>query len=326
MMTPRSLEQTLALAVQAASAFEGRTAPNPPVGAIALGHQNQILAQDAHVQAGLPHAEAVVLSRLEQEGRLSQLKTLIVTLEPCNHQGRTPACTSAILRAQERSPFEVVYGESDPNPEAGGGAAALSAQGVAIRQLSTPETRALLAPFKKRVTQGLPWITLKTALRETAPGQWTHLPPPGQKTFTQSASIRLAHELRKRSDAILTGSGTWLTDQPLFTIREVPDHLWDPRHPKRRLLWIFDRRGQVPEADLLLAQERGFEVFRDVGDNLLKSLELVAQKGVLRALVEAGPILTTAFQNSGLWDEHVVVRQPLSGKDAVEILRRRPSE
>lgn len=295
-------------AVIAAKEHEGRTAPNPPVGAVAYDAQGQILGQAAHLGAGHAHAEALLITQLRETGRLAQLHTLVVTLEPCNHTGRTPPCTQAILEARVHSDLKrVIYGEADPNPRvAGGGAATLTTHGLEVTQDSSPETVALIAPFKKRVTQGLPWITLKTALRQSEAGAWTEIPEPGKKTFTRPESIALAHRLRRQSDVIATGSGTWLSDQPLLTVRAVAEH--GPDAPPRTL-WLFDRRRRVhPTALESAAHIRRMRVVHDTRGDLVTAARRIAEMGALRVLVEAGPTLTQAFLESGLWDEHVVIK------------------
>lgn len=141
------------------------------------------------------------------------------------------------------------------------------------------------------------------------------IPPPGQKTFTREKSLRLAHELRKRADAIITGSGTVLADNPEFTVRHVLDH-----PGKRRWLAILDRRGRVPESYLEAARGRGFAVFKLA--SLEQGLKDLAALGAVEVLVEAGPAVTQACLAASLWNRHVVIRSTPLG-DRVEDLRRR---
>jgi diaminohydroxyphosphoribosylaminopyrimidine deaminase/5-amino-6-(5-phosphoribosylamino)uracil reductase len=299
----------------------------------------------AHERAGTEHAEAKLLRLLTEAGRVSEVDTLVVTLEPCNHTGRTPPCVDAILGAIRAHPQirTLWYGTPDPNPQvAGAGAARLRNQG--LKTFSLPpdsplalRCRQLVAPFVRWATLGLPTVTLKTAHRfenlsdreawrsglETrleaanlarseselaaflAPSM---IPPAGLKTFTQATSLEEAHRLRKQSDAILTGSGTVLADHPLFTVRHVEDF---PPPRKPRLVAILDRQGRVPKAWLEGAQARGLLpfVFKPSSPSpaqaLIPLLQRLAAEGAHRVLVEAGPQLSAAFLSQGLWDERV---------------------
>ena len=293
-------------ALAAADAFAGATAPNPPVGCVALDADGAVLAAAAHQRAGDDHAEAAAISACRAMGRFERIDTLVVTLEPCNHHGRTPPCVEAILASPARS---VWIGARDPNPAvAGGGAARLRRAGLEvtfIQSLDHPDAadlarRAarLIAPFATRSLLERPWLTLKQAL--TVDGGM--IPPPGARTFTSERSLTLAHDLRRRADAIITGSGTILADAPLFTVRRVAD----PRHVPRRLA-ILDRRGRTPAAYLQATRKRGFEA--SVHHDIRTMLADLAAGGVLEALVECGPTLLQAFLAAGLWDEHVIFRQ-----------------
>ncbi len=293
-------------ALAAAQAFAGATAPNPPVGCAILDEAGAVLACEAHQKAGGPHAEAAALAACRRAGLTDRIHTVVVTLEPCNHHGRTPPCAEAILATPARA---VWIGARDPNPRVvGGGAAHLAAQGLAVafaEDLPGPEgleiaqaSTRLIAPFVTWSLEGRPFVTVKQAL--TAEGGM--IPPPGQKTFTSEASLTLAHVLRRRADAILTGSGCILADDPAFTVRRVPDH-----DVKRRRLVILDRRRRTPVRYLEAAQARGFDVM--IRDDLDAALSELAGQGVLEVLAEAGPTLTGEILRRGLWDEHVVIRR-----------------
>lgn len=308
-------------ALAAAEAFAGATAPNPPVGCAVLDAQGAVLACEAHQRAGGLHAEAAALAVCREAGLVDQVHTLIVTLEPCNHHGRTPPCVEAILA----SPAKAVWiGSRDPNPAvAGEGGARLARAGLDIAfagdldhrdavDLSRQAAR-LIAPFATWSVHGRPWLTLKQAL--TADGGM--VPPAGAKTFTSQTSLVLAHRLRRQADAIVTGSGTILADAPLFTVRRAPD----PRQAPRRLA-ILDRRRRTPASYLDAARRRGFEV--SLHDDIPALLADLAASGVLEALVECGPTLLDAFLAADLWDERVTIRQRLDPgeSDTVEILNR----
>lgn len=302
-------------AITAARALEGATAPNPPVGCALLDAAGGIIAVAAHQKAGQPHAEVLAIQEAQRAGLVNHIHTVVVTLEPCNHQGRTPPCTGAILATSAKA---AVIGVADPNPHVqGGGAERLRAAGLAVsfvdaaRQPVMARTlQRLLAPFKKRVTRGLPWVTVKQAINRAR----NMLPQPGQKTFASQSSLVLAHRLRRRADAIITGSGTILADAPEFTVRHVEDIAG-----KRRKLVMFDRRRRIPDEYLEAAAERGFDtVFASEWEPALTGL---AGQGVLEVLVEAGPQLTASILASPYWDEHVLITQCATpgGDDQIEI-------
>jgi diaminohydroxyphosphoribosylaminopyrimidine deaminase / 5-amino-6-(5-phosphoribosylamino)uracil reductase len=293
LFTDAQLALAMRAALAAARPWEGATSPNPPVGCAVLDRVGNVLAAAGHHGAGQIHAEALAIKIAREAGQVELIHTVVVTLEPCNHHGRTPPCTEAILA----TPAEhVVIGVADPNPKvAGGGADHLRRAGLLVDflQSDTSQVERLIAPFKKRVTTGLPFVTVKQAINRDG----TMLPPAGQKTFTSQGSLMIAHALRRRADAILTGSGTVLADDPHFTVRLLPDHA-----NKRRQLILFDRRKRIPETYLEAATARGFDV------SFASDLETaLRESAVLEVLVEAGPQLTGHVLNSPFWDEHVTI-------------------
>lgn len=292
-------ECALRAALQEARKFRGATSPNPPVGAAALAPDGSLLAVAAHARAGEGHAEVRVLDACRAQGVLRDVATLVVTLEPCNHAGKTPPCTNAVREAGIR---RVVFAANDPNPVARGGAEALRTFGVEVAQVARGSQlrRAcedLIAPFSHFVRTGTPWITIKTAHREDG----SMLPPRGQTTFTCPESLRYAHELRRRADAIITGSGTVLADDPQFTVRLLPDF-----PGKRRWLAVLDRRDRVSTLWLERAGERSLKPERFV--DVEECLAHLGTNGVVEALVEAGPTLSQFFFDSDLWQEHVKIQ------------------
>lgn len=312
------LAQAFSRALRAAAEFEGSTAPNPPVGCVLLDANGAELAMAGHRKAGELHAEAAAIRLAHERGVATRIHTVVVTLEPCNHTGRTPPCTEAILSTPAR---ELWIGVKDPNPAVPGqGAGRLKAAGVTVgfvedlRHADAAKLHAaaqrLNAPFAKRSTTGLPWVTVKQAVARDG----SMIPPAGQKTFTSAPSLIVAHQLRKRADAILTGSGTVLADSPEFTVRHVPDF-----PGKQRRLVILDRRRRVPANYLKAAAQRGFDV--RVEDALAGALQALGSHGVLEVLVEAGPTLTRQVLNSGLWDEHYRIEQGAGadGSDRISV-------
>jgi diaminohydroxyphosphoribosylaminopyrimidine deaminase/5-amino-6-(5-phosphoribosylamino)uracil reductase len=308
--------QAMTEALELAKSFRGATSPNPPVAGAALDEWGVRLSLQAHAGAGTPHAEPLVLRDCRERGVLERIHTLLVTLEPCNHHGRTPPCSDAIIQAGIK---RVIYAVKDPNPKvAGHGAEALARAGIEVVGLdASPEhplviqARELISPFSHWATTGLPWVTLKTAWNR----EGSMIPPPGQKTFTSEGSLQLAHRLRRQADAILTGSGTVLADQPEFTVRNVPDH-----PGKRRWLVILDRRARVPEAYLSRKREQGFEVIRHAG-GIRPVLEDLGAKGAHEVLIEAGPTLASHILHEGLWNQHYMIRQRWDG-DQIEVVHK----
>lgn len=308
-------------ALNEAAAYVGSTTPNPPVGCVLLDRAGDIVAVGAHRKAGEAHAERAAIEAARAAGRVDDIDTVLVTLEPCNHHGRTPPCVDAILSTPARN---VVIGIGDPNPTVqGGGAARLVAAGLDVRFLDAFDSaemsavalasKRLIAPFAKRSVSGLPWVTVKQAVDEKG----SMVPPAGQTTFTSPQSLTLAHRLRRRADAILTGSGTILADHPSFTVRHVGDFA-----DKQRFLAILDRRRRVPDAYRMEASERGFSLIEAASPE--EALHLLGAAGALEVLVEAGPSLTDAVLGGGLWDEYVRIEKDGlgAGIDAVRIAYR----
>lgn len=308
------------VALDAARAHEGATAPNPAVGCVLLDAEGQVLIAAGHPRAGQPHAEASAIAQARAEGIADRIHTVLVTLEPCNHHGRTGPCSEAILTTPAQ---EVWYAMPDPNPVASGGAARLASAGLTVQPLAAldhpdrdalqAEAARLLAPFATRVTQGRPFVTVKQAL--DADGSM--IPPKGRKTFTGPQALTLAHRLRRRADAILTGSGTIVADRPELTVRHVPDI-----PGKRRILCILDRRGRVDAAYLAEAEARGFRPL--IATDLATALANLAEQGCNEVLVEAGPAITDAVRQLGLWDEWVRIDkgQGPEGADRITITSR----
>jgi diaminohydroxyphosphoribosylaminopyrimidine deaminase / 5-amino-6-(5-phosphoribosylamino)uracil reductase len=320
-LTPACLAAAFAQALALARAFEGATAPNPPVGCVLLDAAGAVVATGAHERAGAPHAEAAALAAARAALSFDRARVAIVTLEPCNHHGRTPPCTAALLTAPVQ---QIWIACRDPNPGvAGGGLERLRAEGRHVRlwadlahegaKALAADAERLLAPFTRHSRTGMPFVTVKQALTPSG----SMIPGPGQKTFTGAMALDLAHHLRRRADAVLTGSGTIIADDPLFTVRRVADHVG-----KRRILVILDRRRRVMPAYLEAAAARGFDVW--VEDDIEIALRRLGHAGVLEVLVEAGPALTSAVLAGPHWDEHVLIRQGARADlaDAVSVIRR----
>ena len=216
------------------------TAPNPRVGCV-LVRDGTVVGEGWHERAGEPHAE---INALQQSGSRAAGATAYVTLEPCCHHGRTPPCTDALIAAGVK---RVVVAMEDPNPQvAGRGLAVLQAAGIdAAAGLLAAAAEQLNAGFVMRMRQGRPWVRCKLAM--SLDGR-TAMASGESQWITGEAARRDVHQLRARSDAIMTGVGTVLADDPSLTVRL--DKLDDGfRQPLRVIL---DSRLRTPPGAKLL--------------------------------------------------------------------------
>jgi len=220
----------------------GKTSPNPSVGALIVKN-NRIVGRGYHKRAGTPHAE---INALKEAGKRAKGATLYVTLEPCNHTGRTPPCTEAVLRA---GIARVVIGVLDPNPAVtGGGAETLASRGVAVTSsILENECREIILPFIKHTTTGLPWVILKAGMSldgriAAASGKSTRI--------TGQRSTQRVHAIRNQVDAILIGIDTALVDDPSLTAR-----LQGRTSGRDPLRVVLDAELRLPENAAMLNQE-----------------------------------------------------------------------
>ncbi|MHB8958207.1 MAG: bifunctional diaminohydroxyphosphoribosylaminopyrimidine deaminase/5-amino-6-(5-phosphoribosylamino)uracil reductase RibD [Candidatus Limnocylindrales bacterium] len=228
-------------ALELAALGRGRTAPNPPVGAVVV-RDGRVVGEGHHSAAGQAHAETVALT---DAGPLARGATLHVTLEPCCHHGRTPPCTDAIIAA---GIAEVRYAISDPDPRvAGGGRHALEAAGIRVEAGESAEAAGgLLRGYLLRGLLGRPWVTAKFAMSldgkiatRSGHARW----------ISGDASRAHAHALRDRSDAVIVGIGTVLADDPRLTVRPAPA---DGHQPHRV---VVDARLRLPLGSALAGSE-----------------------------------------------------------------------
>jgi diaminohydroxyphosphoribosylaminopyrimidine deaminase/5-amino-6-(5-phosphoribosylamino)uracil reductase len=209
------------------------TTPNPRVGCV-LVRDGAVLGEGWHERAGGPHAEVAALADARARGHDPRGATAYVTLEPCNHTGRTPPCTDAVIAA---GLARVVVAALDPNPQAAHGAARLSAAGIAVEAGLLAEAAAELnVGFMSRMTRGRPWVRLKAAA--SLDGR-TALAGGESQWITGEAARADGHRWRARACAVLTGIGTVLQDDPRLDVRAVAT----PRQPRRV---IVDRHAQTP--------------------------------------------------------------------------------
>jgi diaminohydroxyphosphoribosylaminopyrimidine deaminase/5-amino-6-(5-phosphoribosylamino)uracil reductase len=276
--------------------------------------EGRVLGSGVHTRAGDPHGEIMALRDAEARGEDPKGSTAFVTLEPCCHHGRTGPCTLALIQA---GVARVVVGVRDPNPRVdGGGLAILRAQGIAVEEGVLGQACARFhAPFFKHIRTGLPWVALKLAL-----GSDGSIGPVGRTTLVTPPEVqRLAHALRRASEALVVGRHTIEVDDPQLTDR------WPaPTAPHRSFARVvLDEDGLLPLAARVWAPVAGQPVFRAVtgdptplrgvedlhlppegrGCSLRHLLYELAAMGVGRVLVEGGGTLAAAFLSQGLVDE-----------------------
>lgn len=312
----------------------GQTWPNPAVGAVVV-REGLVVGTGWTARGGRPHAETQALAEAGQDARGA---TLYVTLEPCAHHGQTPPCTEAIIRS---GIAHVAAACPDPHPTVDGrGLRVLREAGIDVAEfICREEAEALNAGFFSTVRHGRPWVTLKlatsldgkiaTSARES---QWITGEPARQR----------AHWLRSEYDAVATGIGTVLADDPLLTCR-LPG--CEDRSPVRI---VFDSAFRLPKESKLAATAKDVPVWvvHGAGErvaaagngvesllcpldpegrvNLGEALRLLAEKGITRLLVEAGARLATALIAQRLVDEIHWFRAPVAfgneGLSAIDAL------
>ncbi len=304
----------------------GRPSPNPHVGALVV-KGGKVLAKAHHARAGAEHAE---LSALRLVGEEARGATVYVTLEPCNHHGKTPPCTDALIAA---GVARVVIGVRDPNPHVrGGGVEALRKAGIEVLTgVLEAEAQGLAAPWVKHITLGLPYVSLKLALSldgriATRSG--------ASKWVTGPEARAKVHALRSGHDAVAVGIGTAVADDPRLTVRDSPG-----TSPVRV---VFDTRLRLPIESQLVASAREIPLvvlcsleaspkaeadLTALGAVVLRApestegrvdvesaLRMLAERGVVSLMVEGGAELAGSFLAGRLADElHAFVAPALFG-------------
>jgi len=294
------------------------TTPNPRVGCV-LTQGETVVGEGWHEKTGGPHAEVVAIGRA---GAKAAGATAYVTLEPCNHQGRTPPCVDLI---QKNKIKRVVAAMLDPNPRAARGGAKLAAAGIAFEHgLMEAEARELNIGFVSRMTRGRPWVRMKIAA--TLDGR-TALANGKSQWITGPEARKDGHRWRARACAILTGIGTVKADDPQLTVREVQT----PRQPLRV---VVDSRLEISEKAKVLSDGRalifsGIENSRNLNAeviplpnkdkkvDLAAMLEELARRGINELHVEAGFRLNGSLVREGCVDEFLIYLNPsLLGDEA----------
>jgi diaminohydroxyphosphoribosylaminopyrimidine deaminase / 5-amino-6-(5-phosphoribosylamino)uracil reductase len=281
-------------------AGRGPAGENPQVGAVLLSPRGEVLAEGWHHGAGTPHAEAAALGAAAAVGRSVANATAVVSLEPCNHTGRTPPCAQALIDAGVR---RVVYSVPDPNPIAAGGAQRLRAAGLeVVGGVLEPDGRELLADWLRRVTR--PYVIAKIA--QSLDSRVAAADGTSRWITGESARVH-AHQVRAEVDAIVVGTGTVLADDPSLTARK-PDGSLAPHQPERIVVGLRD----VPADAAVRGSADGFVHLRT--HQPIHVLDALAARGLGRVLIEGGPALVSAFLRAGLVDElHLYLAPMLLG-------------
>jgi diaminohydroxyphosphoribosylaminopyrimidine deaminase/5-amino-6-(5-phosphoribosylamino)uracil reductase len=274
------------------------TGGNPQVGCVLLNDAGEVVAEGWHRGAGTPHAEVDALAQLAHPEDAAGL-TAVVTLEPCNHTGRTGPCSVALMNA---GIARVVFALPDPGVHSGGGGEHLRAGGVeVIAGVGADEAEAFLHPWLTAISRGRPWVTVKwgstldgRAAASDGTSQW----------ITGTAARQRVHEEREASDAILVGTGTVFADNPSLTARgdggELLPHQPTPVVVGEREIPLDAALRQHP-AGLIETRSR----------DLAAILAELHARGLRRVYVEGGPTLASAIVAAGFADEFSIYLAPL---------------
>lgn len=330
-------EKFMKEALHLAKKGRGRTSPNPMVGAVIV-RKGRIVASGYHRKAGQNHAEVEALSTMGYKTRAEDV--MYVTLEPCNHHGRTPPCTEAILKSGIN---KVVIGMPDPNPGVkGGGADFLRERGVEIKSdVLEPECRRLNEAYIKFSVTGRPYVIAKTAL--TLDG-WSATSTGDSKWITNEKSRLFVHQLRDRTDGIMVGIGTIIADDPSLTTR------FKGRRGKDPTRIIVDTKLRIPHNAKVLNQDSDsmtlLAVGQNIGPELIKEIEnervstvmcpvrdgqidletlmdILGKRSVTSLMVEGGPSIIGSMIKRKLIDKFFIFKAPklLGGDDGFPMAR-----
>ena len=290
-----NFDAAMRLAIEKADLVKGSTYPNPPVGAVILDRDGEIAGVGATEPPGGPHAEVVALRRA---GERAVGGTALVTLEPCNHYGKTPPCVDALVAA---GVSRVFYAVTDPNPEAAGGAARLAESGVTVEAgvLSDAVAGGPLREWLHKQRTGLPHVTWKFATsidgRSAAAdgtSQW----------ITSEVARADVHRRRATADAIIVGTGTVFVDDPALTAR-LPDGTLAERQPLRV---VVGEREISSEARVLNDDSRTMVIRTRDPHEVIKALSDRTD-----VLLEGGPTLAGAFLRAGVIDRIIAYVAPI---------------
>ncbi len=305
-------------AIELAKRGVRETTPNPLVGCVIV-KDGKIISEGWHHKYGDDHAEADAVKKC---GESIEGASVYVTLEPCSHYGKTPPCAKLLA---ERQPKEVIIAMGDPNPKVNGeGIEILKAAGIKVRMpLLERECRYLNRGFLSRIERGRPWVTVKSAV--TLDGRIA-LPNGESRWLTGSAARLEVQKMRAENDALLTGAGTIIADDPQMTVRDV-----DGKNPKRFVVdpqlripenaKIFDSSDKVvvfcdfdaPEGKIARFETKGAGIVRvdfKTGHIMSKILDKLGENGINYLMVEAGARTVSSLFSERLVDELVMFVAP----------------
>ncbi|MGW1061247.1 bifunctional diaminohydroxyphosphoribosylaminopyrimidine deaminase/5-amino-6-(5-phosphoribosylamino)uracil reductase RibD [Micromonospora rubida] len=301
-MASGSVDEAMRRAIALAARGLGTASPNPVVGCVLLDPDGEVVGEGFHAYAGGPHAEIVALA---QAGQRARGGTAVVTLEPCDHTGRTGPCSHALITA---GVARVVVAVPDPDPVAAGGAATLRAAGVRVEfGVRAAEAEAGNVAWLTSVRRGWPYVVWKFAA--TLDGR--SAAADGTSMWITSEDARAdVHALRGTVDAVIAGVGTVLADDPRLTVRNLRDGTLAIRQPLRV---VVDSLGRTPAGARVRdgAAETWIATAAQVGADPDGRVDLPAllaelhRRGVRAALLEGGPSLAGAFLAAGLVDRVV---------------------
>jgi diaminohydroxyphosphoribosylaminopyrimidine deaminase / 5-amino-6-(5-phosphoribosylamino)uracil reductase len=295
-------------ALALAETVRGRTSPNPPVGAVVLSPDGVLVGEGATAPTGGPHAEIVALAAAADRARGA---TVVVTLEPCAHTGRTGPCADALIAA---GVAKVVFAVADPNPDAAGGGEVLADAGIEVVSGVDRDAAAsgALRPWLHAMSSGRPFVTWKYAA--TLDGR-VAAADRSSRWITGPVARADVHLLRAVVDAIVVGSGTVLADDPQLTVRDE-DGTPAPHQPLRVVL---DRRHRVPQSAAVLDQAAETLVLDTAVPRF--ALKALFDRGVRHVLLEGGPTLAGAFVEARCVDEVIAYLAPKLLGDGPHALR-----
>ena len=305
----QSIDAAMELAITHANQVKGTTYPNPPVGCVIVDQEGRVVGAGATQPAGGDHAEVVALRRA---GGLAAGGIAVVTLEPCNHYGKTPPCVAALLEARVGT---VIYAVPDPNAIAGGGSHRLSGAGVQVRSgiLAEKVVAGPLREWLHKQRSGLPHVTWKYATSIDGRSAAAD----GSSRWISSEAARLdLHRRRALADAIIVGTGTVLADDPVLTAR-LPDGSLAERQPLRV---VVGKREISPEAKVLNDDARTMVISTHEPVEVLRALSDRTD-----VLLEGGPTLAGAFLRAGAINRilayvaPIVLGGPLTAVDDVGV-------
>ena len=301
------------------------TRPNPNVGCVITNSEGHIVGEGYHQIAGEPHAE---IHAIQQAGDMAKGGTAYVTLEPCCHQGKTGPCTQALIDAGIK---KVIISMRDPNPLVSGkGLETLIQHGVKVEEgLLNQQSQQLNRGFIKRMTQGLPWITAKIA---TSYDGRTALSNGKSKWITSQHSRHDVQKLRASNDAIMTGVGTVLADNPSLNVRITKEQLNTLIEPLQPIRIIIDPELKMPEdakmlsllgTTVIFSSNFNDDKFKNNSDcqvipvnsdqgkfDLREVLKHLAEQEINSVLVESGATLLGQLLNAQLVDELIHYMAP----------------